>query len=665
MWGRVVAVVIGAFALTGWLAGEGGSLAVGAQGSPFASLAAVGSASPPATVTWKGSVQASEPSSSGSAQWLYSWSFTWAGTMDDLLHRSFPHFDGAGSVTGSYTWSDSGKLLCAGTYSLAPTSPALTFQVRQQPTPGSSEPNLTFDFATPGGDGHNPLTESDPSCFFDTNRFPSGVAPSGGTFNFPSPTWDPRKGPKSFDYSTQGSGSSLKSTIMVSGRLRLPVVLVTGLRDSHPGVMPDGDCASAGSMATLCQALKDSGFPVYVPSSSADPAANTIITNSKGFDSNAQALKAYLSTVVGRPALLVGHSMGGIFSRIALADGAEAAGLFTIGSPFDGSFAADLADGAANFACRGIGCVALRLAGAAVQRDFGLEGMRDLTSAARNIENLRLNPPGVKTWTFAGTACHPSGAAGAGSYLFPNDGVVGKSSAYGATANLGATMRSSGDDYHQGLLGTLLSPVCGSGGVELTDQSVVNQVLAAANQLDNEQGSASVDRSARAGIASAKPKRVVVHLQTATVGLVKPGSKLSLDAGTSLLSKTEFALSCDGRKLLALPALGDRVFGFPPGGLSCRRATLSVGHPVRLGIATDLDHVTATIGSPRSHELTVTVSAKREITRLVLSHGGRAVRTKQRRLNRRALQITLTPAQAAGLTLTATIEHRKYTTTIS
>ena len=665
MRGRVVAVVIGAFALTGWLASDRGAAAAGAQASPSASLVAVGSVSPPATVTWKGSVQASEPSSSGSSQWSYSWNFTWAGTMDDLFHTSIPHFDGAASVTGSYTWSDSGKLICAGTYSLAPTSPALTFQVGQQPTPGSSEPSLTFYFATPGGDGHNPLTESDPSCQLEDNRFTSGVAPNGGSFNFPNPTWDPRKGPKSFDYSTQGSGASLTSTITVTGRLRLPVVLVTGLHDDHGGVMPDGDCASAGSMATLCQALKDDGFPVYVPSSSGDPAANTIITNSQGFDSNAQSLKAYLSTVVGRPALLVGHSMGGIFSRIAVADGAQAAGLFTIGSPFDGSFAADLAVGAANFPCHGIGCRALQAAGAAALRYFGPQGMRDLTRVARQTENLRLGPPGVKTWTFAGTACHPYGATGAGSYLFPNDGVVAKSSAYGVGANLGATMRSSGDDYHQELLGTLLSPVCGPGAVELTDSSVVGQVLAAANQLDSEVGAASVDRFARTGIASAKPRQVVVYLQTATVGLVKPGSKLPLDAGTSLLSKTEFALNCDGRKVLALQALGDRVFGFPQGGLSCRRATLSAGHSVSLGIATDLDHVTATIVRPRSDELTVTVSAKRVITRLVLSHGGRAAHLKPHRLSRHAVRFTLTPAQAAELTVTATIGHRQYTTTIS
>jgi hypothetical protein len=171
-------------------------------------------------------------------------------------------------------------------------------------------------------------------------------------------------------------------------------------------------------------------------------------------------------------------------------------------------------------------------------------------------------------------------------------------------------------------LGSLLSPFCGSGGVELTDQSGVSEVLAAANQLDSAQGSA-VDRPARAGIASARPKQVVVYLQSATVGLVKPGSKLSLGAGTSLLSRTRFALNCDGRNV---PALGGGVFGFPEGGLSCRRATLSARHPVRLGIATDPNHVTATIVSPRSNELTITVSAKTAITRLVLSHGRRAVR---------------------------------------
>ncbi len=192
----------------------------------------------------------------------------------------------------------------------------------------------------------------------------------------------------------------------------------------------------------------------------------------------------------------------------------------------------------------------------------------------------------------------------------------------------------------------------------------MSQVLAAASQLDAESAAASVDRSARAGISSAKPKQVVVYLQTATAGLVTPGSTVPLAAGTSLLSTADFALDCDGRKVLALAALGDRVFGFPQGGLSCRRATLSAGHSVTLGIATDLDHATATIASTRSNRLTATVSAKRAITSLVLSHSGRAAHLKQRRLSQHAIRFTLTPAQAAGLTLTATIGQRQYTTTI-
>jgi hypothetical protein len=65
------------------------------------------------------------------------------------------------------------------------------------------------------------------------------------------------------------------------GMPRLPVVLVTGLADSHPGIEPGGDCASVGSMAAMCSALQNAGFPVYVVSSS--PNGGTVINNSRGF----------------------------------------------------------------------------------------------------------------------------------------------------------------------------------------------------------------------------------------------------------------------------------------------------------------------------------------------------------------------------------------------
>jgi hypothetical protein len=107
-----------------------------------------------------------------------------------------------------------------------------------------------------------------------------------------------------------------------------------------------------------------------------------------------------------------------------------------------------------------------------------------------------------------------------------------------------------------------------------------------------------------------------------------------------------------------------QVFGFPQGALTCRRATLSARRSRKIGIATDPVHVTATIVSPQSNKLTITVASSRAITRLALSRSGHTLRFKQHRLGRRALLLRLTPAQAAGLILTATIEHRQYTGTI-
>ena len=117
-------------------------------------------------------------------------------------------------------------------------------------------------------------------------------------------------------------------------------------------------------MATLCAALQRQHLPVYVVSSAADASAHAVLTNSLGVDVNAVNLAMYLSRVVGEPALLVGHSMGGLFSRVAISRyHASAAGLlFTIGTPFDGSFGADIAEGPANFPCPNSRCIRRHIA---------------------------------------------------------------------------------------------------------------------------------------------------------------------------------------------------------------------------------------------------------------------------------------------------------------
>ena len=438
-------------------------------------------------------------------------------------------------------------------------------------------------------------------------------------------------------------------------------------------------------METLCSALQTRGFPVYVPSSSATP--GDVINNGGWVAGNAASLSQYLSMTVGGPALLIGHSMGGLISRDAIArDGAQAAGLFTIGTPFDGSFGADIDEGAAHFPCsNAVGaCLGLHLVARAIAARLGSDAMVDLTSVARAFDDLTLRPPGVPMWTFAGIACDPQAATDPG-YALPNDGVVGEESAFGVPtgiipgANLGdPTELTPQSDYHSGVVETGLEALgkytlgalgCGDHGPELTDPYVAEQVLAAADSLDTPFSGNETRRAefgdVVASAAAVKPKPTVLYLQTASVRSLKPGSSVSVATGTSLLSQTPFAIKCGKHTVQALSAFGSRVFGFMPGMLTCQHATLSASHAISIGIATDPDRVTATIVKGRKNGFTITVAATRAITRLALTRGKRTLRVARHRHGRRAIRITVTVAQAAGLTLTATVEHRRYSATIS
>ncbi len=83
-------------------------------------------------------------------------------------------------------------------------------------------------------------------------------------------------------------------------------------------------------------------------------------------------------------------------------------------------------------------------------------------------------------WTYAGTVCSAPDPSG---YYFPNDGIVGRSSAFGVSANLGSTARYQGNTFHQQTLETVLKLICSpfSGtGTELNDPAVISDVVHAA-----------------------------------------------------------------------------------------------------------------------------------------------------------------------------------------
>ena len=132
----------------------------------------------------------------------------------------------------------------------------------------------------------------------------------------------------------------------------LPIVMVPGINTKSPGTTKPKDldgrtlCPPEEPFHAMCQTLQAEGYPVYVVSASIGPGKGPSppVLNSIGdIDANATALAAYLENRhLAQPPLIVAHSMGGLIARVAISrDKALAQGLFTIGTPYDGSYAAD------------------------------------------------------------------------------------------------------------------------------------------------------------------------------------------------------------------------------------------------------------------------------------------------------------------------------------
>jgi pimeloyl-ACP methyl ester carboxylesterase len=448
-----------------------------------------------------------------------------------------------------------------------------------------------------------------------------------------------------------------------------PVVLVTGLDDSTPGMSPGGNCNSVGTMAAMCSALEQAGHKVYVVSSSSGSGA--VIDNHAAFDGNASSLAHYLATVVKAPALLVGHSMGGILSRIAISRyGAASVGLFTIGAPHDGSFGADLVEGAAGLPCSGVICLGLQSAAKLILSHMGSGAVADLTQSARTADNANLSSPGVPTWTYAGTVCSGPDSTG---YYFPNDGIVGRSSAFGVTANLGSTARYEGSTFHEQTLETVLKLICSpfSGtGTELNDPAVIGDVVHAAACV--EAGTCGgVAHLATAGRARKQKHhkrrkrpsvihvRMLVKLLSAHSERAAPGTRVTLSRSTSLIATSAFSANCNGNQVPALPALSGDLYGFVPGSLSCSTVTIAGPAPVRLGVLSDRRNVVARIVGQKKL-VHITVSANGPIGATGLTSHGRTVHVIRVRHGAQRVTLTVVLKRASNTTISATVSGQHY-----
>ena len=156
------------------------------------------------------------------------------------------------------------------------------------------------------------------------------------------------------------------------------VVIVSGGDAISPFTTPELSCGAglaAGSTDTaLRQALLEAGFATYTSPANAGSGPVSADTGFAGFsspppqlpaamtvdavgpiDAAGERLATFLAFLTGTYGIdevdLVGHSMGGLFSRAAVRElkqvghGLRVRSLITLGTPWEGSFAADYANG--------------------------------------------------------------------------------------------------------------------------------------------------------------------------------------------------------------------------------------------------------------------------------------------------------------------------------
>jgi pimeloyl-ACP methyl ester carboxylesterase len=458
-------------------------------------------------------------------------------------------------------------------------------------------------------------------------RLQTYALPGGGISYPPPPESPPEPGagqnPKDGS-SGAGGGSGSPGSGTTHG---VPVVLVPGLNESASGVQSRKSCSpDGGPFIELCEKLAGARFDVAVVSASRG-GHSAVLDNEGDLYRNAQALTKFLAqTFPGRPALLVGHSMGGLIARIAISRyHAPAAGLFTIGTPHDGSFAADAAVLFSNLACSRAPVCATLLA--AMQAEFPVNSTAvwEMTWPARAFD--RMPAPGVPTWTFAGTVFNPFYIKD--SYLFPDDLIVGSSSAWGENANLPST-RLEGSLYHVPWMGP-------HGDNEFEAPAVLNAVVAAAQQISTSAHSAAIhsgrpttttSRAASGRIASSHARhRRKSRVRSSVVSIPLIGaarasratSVVKLPINGFIVAGREFRLSC-GDHTGPAPMLAPGVFGLVTSELECAGSMATIPSGVAFVTATAPQNILAT--ARRSGSKTVlTIRSNGPLSSVIISAG--------------------------------------------
>ena len=239
-----------------------------------------------------------------------------------------------------------------------------------------------------------------------------------------------------------------------------------------------------------------------------------------------------------------GTASSGYFRRDAIGhDGATAAGLFTIGTPFNGSFGASTSTRPRRIYLNARMFLSHHAAVGARRRAHTSSGRGSQTAPSGlhvRADNLNIRPTGCRHGRSREPPPHPFANDPSG-YYSPTTGS--------SICPAHSARRQTFVPTHAALLESTTTPAS-------RRTSRLRHPFTRALQSERRDrghyrprglgGRLALSRRTRTrgirtrghGLASGKPARVVIHLQSVAVRSLKPGSPLQIAAGTSLLSPT-------------------------------------------------------------------------------------------------------------------------------